>query len=572
MKKLWLAVFVAFFQTVQAAPFIFPDKWSTDTESIVRGGVYRELVTYDFQTLNAFVTAEADSLSSRLNPYGLLRFDPLTDEAIPYMAERYTVSPDKRTFTFTLRSGIKWSDGTPITADDFVTTAQIYTDEENISSLASLWYTESDVVKVVKINSITVQYQFADADARAVELLALAPQPAHIFKGVYQSGGIEAVNALYALDTNPKDVVSSGPFRLSRVRPSERVTFERNPFFAEWNTNSKREALPYLERHELVIAPTQIAALASFLAGNADEFTPVTADDIGQVRRLGSSVVVKVNQGSPIQNQFITFNWNYARDLWKQNLFRDVNFRRAMSYLVSRDAMIEFAYGGLGKPMYSSVPLSFPSWQSKTLAPQAFSLTNARALLERMGFRRAANGIYTRNGRQLEFTLLTEANNTPRNVMARVFADTAAQAGVKVNVRPLDRGSVVGLVTSKGEDRNFESVLLGISGASPSYPVSAGLSTCNGTLHLHNRSGRCLDPVETKIQALYLRGRSELDVAARKNIVRAIVEAQVQTLSQIYLVVPGLHTAYSARVRGELPTEAQGALNGTRLLELTWLK
>lgn len=133
MKRLWVALvgFVTLAGMASAQAFVWPQKWTVAKPAEVkRGGTIREAVISDYRTFNPFITAEAGNVPSLLaGPIGLVRRDPTTGDWIPYMAESWTISQNKLEITFKIRRGMKWSDGKPITADDWITTWRIHTDK-----------------------------------------------------------------------------------------------------------------------------------------------------------------------------------------------------------------------------------------------------------------------------------------------------------------------------------------------------------------------------------------------------------------------------------------------------------
>ena len=131
MKKALMLALALGATSSMAAPFVFPATWTSNKPGDVQtGGTLRTINLQDFKTLNPFVTSESPNLPIVLTAGSFLVQDPITDAYIPYMAEKYTQSADKRTFTFELRKGMKWSDGKPITADDFVTSYTLHSNKD----------------------------------------------------------------------------------------------------------------------------------------------------------------------------------------------------------------------------------------------------------------------------------------------------------------------------------------------------------------------------------------------------------------------------------------------------------
>jgi peptide/nickel transport system substrate-binding protein len=254
-------------------------------------------------------------------------------------------------------------------------------------------------------------------------------------------------------------------------------------------------------------------------------------------------------------------------------LFRSVDFRRAMSHLTNRAGMVDLALGGLGQPAYTSVYLAFKDWVSPSAKKYDYNLEAARALLARAGFtKRNSDGwLVDRNNKVLEFDLNTNAGNTTREQLMRIFADEAKKVGVKVNAKPIDFNTLVAALTSEGNDRKFDAILLGLSGGSRLYPLGQNVEPCGTNLHAFNTSGKCLAAWETQVTALYSRGRQELDTPKRVAIAKQIQDIQSSYQAWVYLISPNVHFTWNTRVRGEMPQAIQSSVNGTRYEELTWI-
>ena len=574
----WVAITTLWVSAAQAEPFVFPVRWLADAPSSVRtGGVYRAPVISEFRTLNWFYSSERPSLPGVLAAGGLVRFDPATLEYVPYMAESYTISKDKLVWTFKLRPGMKWSDGKPITADDWVTTWRIATDNAVQAVARDLFFISNQRITVARVDDLTLKIALPTVDAAALEVASFPPQPAHVFGAVYERDGAKGIRDLWTLAEKPENIVSSGPFKLASYRPGERVRLERNPYFGEWNKDSGGRALPYLDGFEYVIERDQTAALAQFLIGDLDSFTPRGADDLAQIKRTVDGghlkAELRANVSPAASSTYLIFNWNRSSDPEKERLFRSADFRRAMSHLVHRKAMIELLYGGLGEPAYSSVYAVQRDLISPTLERFDFDPEAARNLLAKLGYaRRNADGwLINRTGRVLEFDLITNAGNAIREGTMQIFADEAKKVGVKVNTRTVDFGTLVALKGAKGDDRSWDAMIGGYSGASLIFPFYEALETCDGTLVGYNGSGRCLQAWQNQVQALYARGRRELDAAKRRQIGFQIQDLESREQAYIWTVSPLAHFAWNARVHGEYPREIASALTGAREIALTWI-
>ncbi|HEX2865196.1 MAG TPA: ABC transporter substrate-binding protein, partial [Deinococcales bacterium] len=241
MSKRWIFVAVmALAGTATAAPFVYPAKWSATPASQAKtGGTLRDWTLGDYKTVNPFTSSEAESIPLTLEAgTGLFTLDPATYEYIPKMAESYKISANKLVWTINLRSGMKFSDGSPITADDFVLSAKIHADENVGSNEYSSWYVNDKPIKMEKVDSDTLRVTFPSVTADAIADLSGSVWPSKVFGPIYASKGAAGIKSMWTLSVDPKEVVSAGEWKYTGYRPGERATYVKNPYFGEWNKDS----------------------------------------------------------------------------------------------------------------------------------------------------------------------------------------------------------------------------------------------------------------------------------------------------------------------------------------------
>ncbi|BDP41285.1 peptide-binding protein [Deinococcus aetherius] len=580
------AMFVALAMTLGsavAAPFVYPAAWTAEQNTAnKRGGEFRSYTISDFKTINPFTSAEAESIPLRMGEgAGLFVQDPRNDELIPYMADGApTISNNGRRFVVKIRQGMKFSDGQAITADDWVSTFRIHTDDKVGSNFYDNFFLSKKPITLKKIDNYTLQFDFPQQSASALVTMSYAPWPDHIFGKAYREGGAEAVKKLWTLGTPANQVVSPGMWTLESYQAGERTVLKKNPYWGEWNKDARGNALPYLDRFSYRVTPDLNAALAAFLAGQIDTFGPRNADDLAQIKRAIDAGNLKAtlmpNVSPQASSQWIVFNWNKASDPDKQRLFRDARFRRAMSHIANRQAMVQLALGGLGTETYYSVYPIFKSYINDAAPKYRYDLAQASRLLAQLGYtKKNAQGYLVNNaGKVLEFNLSTNAGNTVREQLGRIFADEAKKVGVKVNFTPIDFNNLVGQLTAKGDNRPFDAILLGLSGGDNIWPFGSNVTPCGGNLHAYNNptSGACLTPQESLMTKLYYQGDATLNVAQRRTIGAQLLKTEAELQPIVYLVGGNYHVAYNERLGGEYPRELMDAYYLSRNTALTFIK
>ena len=593
MKKVMMLALALGASTSLAAPFVFPASWSVDKPASVQtGGTLRSFALQDYKTLNPFVTAESGNLPSLMtgSSWGtLLYIDPVNGDFKPYMAESYSQSADKRTFTLNIRKGMKWSDGKPITADDWITSYTIHSNKDVGSNSYDSFFLNGQPIKVSKVDSDTIKVVFPKPDVTALSFLAgFEPQPTHVFMPVFKAKGADGIKNMWTISTDPKDIVTSGPYMLDRYVRGERALLKKNPYFGEWNKDSAGKSLPYMDGLQINIVPDANAALTQYLAGNTDTYSPDNRDRLAQVKAAMDSGKIKgvlvPNASARASSDFVFFNMDDS-NTFKTKLFSNVKFRQAMSMLTNRDAMVDLALGGLGQPTYTGTYPVFKDWIGGGLDKYKFNPAGAAKLLAELGFKKGSDGILVdKSGNKLEFTLATNSENTRRQAFAKIIQDEAKKVGVKVNVSAIAFNQLTSLTDAKPDfgRRNFDAILMGLSGGDRVFPVTGpNVITCTklpdgGNLHMFNQSNKCRFPFETQTVNLYWKGRSEFNDAKRKAIAGQIQKIEAEQLPYIQLAAQTVHFAWTDRTQGELPKSAQNSLNagtyGPRTLELTWIK
>lgn len=591
-KALYLAVALAA-STSLAAPFVTPASWSSNKASEAQtGGTFRTVNLQDFKTLNPFVSSESPNLPAALTAGTLLTLDPVSGDYIPFMAEKYTQSADKRTFTFDIRQGMKWSDGKPITVDDWMTAYTIDSNKDVGSNTFDYWTINNQPIKVTKVDSNTLKVVFPKADVTALEFVGgiFRPQPTHVFMPVWKSKGAEGIKAMWNISTNPDDIVTSGAFMLDRYVRGERAILKKNPYYGQWVKDSAGKPLPYLDGVQINIVADANAQLTQFLGGNIDTYSPDNRDRLAQVKAAIDSGKIKANlianASARASSDFMVFNLDDS-STFKTKLFSNVKFRQAMSMLMNREAMVDLTLGGLGAPTYTSVYPVYKDWIPSGMDKYKFNPAAATKLLAELGFTKKGSDGYLvdKAGNKLEFTLITNAENTRRQGYAKIIQDEAKKVGVKINTSFIAFNQMTTLLDAKSDfgRRNFDAIIIGLTGGGTVYPVSGpSVVECKGlgdggNLHMFNQSNKCRFPFETQAVNLFWKGRAEFDLAKRKAVAAQIQRNEMENQPYIQLAAQTVHYAWTDRVQGEynrpqMSSIYASTLFGPRNIDLTWIK
>lgn len=559
MKRLLIGLsFMAVATFAFAEPFVWPSTWTNASpEEAVYGGTLSIAMIGDPRTFNPVISAESQALSDYLfSGAPLIRRGPDSDAWLPYGATSYEVNEDGTVMDLVVRDGMKWSDGSAITAQDYYIRYILETDPDVGSNGYDSWFMDGDPITMERVGDNGLRINFPRPDRLAFPVAAVNPVPDAIFGEAYRSGGAAAVQALWGTDVDVTTTVWPTEFVPTVFQPGERIILVKNPYFGEWNVDEAGNALPYLDGYSMTVAGDLDAALNLYIAGQIDSFSPRNLDDIGVISNAinnGDIDVIIMESVSPVaSSQFVVWNWNLASNPTKEALFRNQNFRRAMAHLIDRDLMIDLVYNGAGLPMHTNVYPINDYWINDDVEKYPYNPERARELLADIGYDRtnAQGMLVNAAGETVSWTLATNAGNTQREQLAQIFADTARDAGVDVTVSAIDFNLLVDQLLSVGEDRPFEAILIGLTGGSRDWPFGVNVIPCGTNLHMYNTSPECLTTGETLMGQLFNVGRETLDTEAAKEIGFEIQNVEADLMPIAYLVSPMAHYSWSGSLNG----------------------
>jgi peptide/nickel transport system substrate-binding protein len=203
----------------------------------------------------------------------LISVDRQTQQTVPSLARRWSVSPDGCQYTLELRRGVRFSDGYPFDADDVVFTFQVYLDQRVGSPQRDLLLVGGRPITVEKVDSHTVRFRLAQPYAAAERLFdSIAILPRHLLRKAYDGGKFAGA---WSLSTPPAAMAGLGPFRLKEFVPGRRVVLQRNPYY--WKTDREGIRLPYLDELVFVAVLDEDTQVIRFLSGETDILNRVGA-------------------------------------------------------------------------------------------------------------------------------------------------------------------------------------------------------------------------------------------------------------------------------------------------------
>jgi len=330
--------------------------------------------------------------------------------ATPWLASKYKWSNHNKTIKFTIRSGVKWSDGKPLTAGDVLYTFQLLK-KHSALDLQAVWAELKSVTR--KGNTVTFQFK-TPAVPYFYYVAGQTPiVPQHIWKSVK--------NPVTDKITDP---IGSGPYTIGHKTCSpQEMTYHKNPHY--W-----QKGLPKIDT---VYYPAYLSNdpanqdLASGKAQWGSQFIP----------SIKTFYLSKSKDNHywfpPVDNVYVFMNL-------KNSILKDVAVRRAMAYAIDRSRVSKIGEYGYEPPANQTgiVTPTFKSWLNKNLAKKfTYNPTKAKSILTKAGYKFSGGLFHTKSGKPLSFTMINIGDYSDWVSSAQIVATNLKAIGIKVTASNL---------------------------------------------------------------------------------------------------------------------------------------
>lgn len=479
---------------------------------------------------------------------GLTTVNGDTAEIEPDLATYWEFNEDGTEWTFYLRRGVTWHDGVELTADDVVFTYDVIFDDSIPTSARDVLTIDGQYPKVEKIDKYTVKFILPKPFAPLLVQLGQEIIPKHKLYDAWKEGKF---NETWGIDTDPKEIVGNGPFKLAEYKHGQYTVLTRNPNYYE--QDSEGTTLPYLQRFIFVYVPDTETLSLKFQAGEVDYYG-IRGSEIDLYRENQEKWKIKIIDGGPaFSSNFFVLNQKIgAVPEPKINWFRDKRFRQALSYALDRQAIIDQIFAGNAQPMWGPVYIPVKKWYNPNIRTYPYNLDKAMALLEEAGFTKGEDGVLRdKDGNKVEFSLFTNSSSNDRVAMCNLAKEDWAKLGIKVNFQPLEFNLLVEKLLS-GE--NWEAILIGLYGAPIEPNGSRNTWTSSGTLHMWWPKMETPDTDwQKRIDEIFDQGAVTLDQQKRKALYDEWQMIASEEVPLIYTVSPLTFYGYRSYVQNVNP-------------------
>jgi peptide/nickel transport system substrate-binding protein len=455
-----------------------------------------------------------DSASGTINDQvfnGLVKYDK-DIKLVGDLAESWDISADGKTFTFHLRKGVEWHDGTTFTANDCLFTYQKLTDPKVATPYSSSYM---DVAKAEVVDRLTFRVTYKEPFSPALESWSMGIIPRHLLEG----------KDLNTSEFNRKPV-GTGPYKLKEWIAGQKIVLEANDRYFEGR--------PKIDNYIYRIIPDSSTMFQELLSGGVDfmGLNPLQYLRKSETRRIRENY----RKFRYPANAFTYLGYNLGSPL-----FSDKKVRQALAYAIDRQSIIDGVLMGIGRPCTG--PFSHVSWAyNPKIEPYPFDPERARRMLEEAGWKDTNNdGVLEKDGRPFQFTILTNQGNNERIKASEIIQQNFRKAGIDAKIRVMEWQAFLEQI----DKRTFDAIILGwsMSRDPDLYDIWHSSKTKKGEYNFVGYKN-------AEVDRLLVEGRRVFDMEKRKKIYYRIHEVLAEEQPYAFLYVPDATPIVHKRFKG----------------------
>jgi peptide/nickel transport system substrate-binding protein len=488
------------------------------TSAVKKGGTVIEGGTVDPQSFNPLLATTGTTQIIT----GLL-WEPLLDidaknELVPALAEAVPTPTDAKTYTFKLRSGLKWSDGTPLTSADVAFTFKLIFDPAYKEFSSFLRGQAEQLIASV------------DApDPQTVTLVAKSPNAAFLATyGVIRILPKHIIGTLAAKELNTADFnnappVASGPFKFGAWDKGAQVRLVRNESYWRGQTNIDTYIRKVLGSDDKVATQLKLGEVHMGKIAPTDQPTIESDANIQAIRYTSRAY------------------WFYATQLGHKVL-SDKSVRQALRWAIDADRIKKVAFLDKGEVAATHIPSW--NWGSDKNPATKYTLdqNKAKQLLDTAGWKAGASGIREKDGTPIKFSISVGTGSTEANLISQVLQEQWKAIGADVEIKQVNAQQLVADVVQK---HAFEVWVANVSQSQDPDFISQFYHSSNAKPGGVNFS----DYKNPTVDKLLEDARATTDVTKRKDMYREIQRILLDELPLAPLVLPVDTMAIQKRVQ-----------------------
>ncbi|MDQ6670555.1 MAG: ABC transporter substrate-binding protein [Chloroflexota bacterium] len=363
----------------------------------------------------------ADSVNT--NIYDRLVYIGRDRQPHPWLAEKWDISPDGLQVTFTIRTGVKFHDGTDLDG------AAVKANFDRILDPATASPAKAQMGTLQSVDLVdpsSVRFNFSEPYAPFFTNISLG------YGGIVSPAAINKFG-----DTFGHNPVGSGPLRLKTWDAGQQIVLERNPDYKNYRDDEQNKGPAYVDAIEYKFIPEAPTRLAALQSGELD----ISDVDVQQAPTIQAD------------SKFQLIVWKDATDMnfieyANKAPFTDLAVRQALASSIDREAIVKTAWNGYATANLNPIPAGVAGWD-QSIGQQygyAYDLARAKKYLTDAGYTPGADGVLEKNGNPLAFTLLVYSGSEPSKTAAEIIQSAVNSIGMKVDIQIIEFGSELPLL------------------------------------------------------------------------------------------------------------------------------
>ncbi|WP_240353310.1 ABC transporter substrate-binding protein [Cohnella algarum] len=459
------------------------------TNSPSSGGTVRVAMATEPDNLDPYLSAATDTGSMMDNVFDGLFEAGENSELVPAIAESYQVSEDGLTYTFALRQGVTFHDGSALTSED------VYYSYAKLAGLNGQEPLSSKFSGIGSIETpddytVTVKLKERDAAFLAANIIAIVPKD---------------------YEKQSEHPVGAGPFKFVEYTPGQQLALEKNEQFYD------PERAPKLDRVEFKIMPDVNSSILALQSGDIDMVPGVSAQGALQ---LGESFTLV--SGPQNMVQLMALN-NSVKPL------DDAKVRQAINYAIDKDVIIETVAEGNGTKLGSNMSPAMKMYYQEGLEDRySFNAEQAKQLLREAGYE---NGF--------DLTITVPSNYQFHVDTAQVIAEQLKQVGIRAEIKQIEWSSWLEDVYNNAK---YEATIVGLTGKLDPHEVLGRYETTYPKNFFKFSND--------EFDRLVNEGRTELDETKRAALYKEAQTVLTEQAAAVFIMDPSRTVAMKSNLHG----------------------
>ncbi|MCX6045661.1 MAG: ABC transporter substrate-binding protein [Chloroflexi bacterium] len=424
------------------------------------------------------------------------------------LAESHEVAPDGLKYTFHLRKGVKFHDGSDFTSKDVKYTFDFYRDEKNGAVSASS-FTGIDTIETPDDATVVVNMKTVNAAS------------------LVTWGGFNIVPAKYHAEIGEAKYkgapIGTGPYKVKEWKASEFTELEA--FADYWGGRAKIDFL------RLEVVPEDAVRKQALVAGDADASVwPLLVQDSLTLEKDPKFKILR-SPGASIK--FFPINNTLP-------FFQDKLCRQALMYALDRQRIIDDLWNGTAEVAHSNIPPSSKAYYKADLKQYEFSPDKAKQLLDEAGWKAGADGIREKDGKKFSFTCTAKAGDQARKAIAELAQQLFKDVGVDMQIAEAPIAAILEGLRKGDIDCSIFNWTYCLNALEPDPSDTLSTKGGNNFSHFSN----------AEMDKLIADGLQKVDPKERKPFYDRIQEIFVEEVTVLYLQFDQWLEPFARRLEG----------------------